>query len=148
MSTNIALKSRTWCYSFDQSLRKCKGSSVLLWSTRIALYLRTEWYLPCFWWCVWNIMPTATARAGFTPCGARTCDHQREATLLLLLVVLQSVAVVAVVWAYARTKQLCLWLLGGGYTNHVEWHNSRLHSKQALTSTVSQWQTADSDKHN
>ena len=46
-------------------------------------------------------MPTATARAGFTR------DHRREATLLLLLV-LQSGAAVAVVWAHARTQELCL----------------------------------------
>ena len=45
-----------------------------------------------------NIPPTATARAGFTRGGARTRDHRREATLLLLLV-LQSDAAAAVVWA-------------------------------------------------
>ena len=56
---------------------------------------------------VCNILPTATARAGFTRCGARTRDHRREATLLLLLV-LQSDAAAAVVWAHARTQELCL----------------------------------------
>ena len=46
-------------------------------------------------------MPTATARSGFTR------DHRHEATLLLLLlVVLQSGAAVAVVWAQARTQEL------------------------------------------
>ena len=38
----------------------------------------------------------------------RTRDHRREATLLLRLLVLQSGAAVAVVWAYARTQELCL----------------------------------------
>jgi len=56
-----------------------------------------------------NILPTATARAGFTRCGARTREHRREATLLLLLLLLlQSSADVAVVWAHARTQELCL----------------------------------------
>ena len=80
----------------------------------------------------------STARAGFTRCGARTRDHRREATLLLLLV-LQSGAAVAVVWAHARTHELRLWPLGGGHTYHVEGHTTnRLRNKQALTSTVSQ----------
>ena len=54
-----------------------------------------------------NILPIKTARVGFTRCGARTRDHRREATLLLLLV-LQSGAAVAVVWAHARTQELYL----------------------------------------
>ena len=54
--------------------------------------------------------------------GAKTRDHRREATLLLL-VVLQSGAAVAVVWAHARIQELCLRPLGGGFTNnHVEGH--------------------------
>ena len=52
-------------------------------------------------------MPTATARAGFTRYGAKTRDHRREATLLLLLVS-HSGAAVAVVWAHARTQELWL----------------------------------------
>ena len=86
------------------------------------------------------MMPTATARAGFTRCGARTRDHRRKAKLLLLLLVLQTsaaITTVAVVWAQAR-KNYCASDLGGGYTYHVEGHTSRLRSKQALTSTVSQ----------
>ena len=58
-----------------------------------------------------------------------------DAKLLLLLLVLQCGAAVAVVWAHARTQELCLGPLGGGYTYHVEGHTR---SKQALTSTVSQ----------
>ena len=58
-----------------------------------------------------------------------------DAKLLLLLLVLQCGAAVAVVWAHARTQELCLGPLGGGYKYHVEGHTR---SKQALTSTVSQ----------
>ena len=43
-----------------------------------------------------------------------------DAKLLLLLLVLQCGAAVAVVWAHARTQELCLGPLGGGYTYHVE----------------------------
>ena len=57
---------------------------------------------------------------------------------MLLMLVLQSGAAFAVVWAHARTQELCFRPLGGGYTYHVEGHTSRLRSKQALTSTVSQ----------
>ena len=104
MSTNIALKNRTRCYSFDQFVRKCNDSLVVNMMAKKSLYFRTEWYLLHV---TANILPTATARAGFTRCGARTRDHRREATLLLLLM-LQSGAAVAVVWAHARTQELCL----------------------------------------
>ena len=52
-------------------------------------------------------MPTATARPGFARFGAKTRDHGREAPLPVLMV-LQSGAAVAVVWAHARTQELCL----------------------------------------
>ena len=85
-------------------------------------------------------MPTATARPGFARFGAKTRDHRREAPLLLLLV-LQSGAAVAVVWADAQHKNCTsdLWVQGI-HTCHVEVQNKqpRLRSKQALTSTVSQ----------
>ena len=56
-------------------------------------------------------MPTATARAGFARWGARTPDHRREATLLLLLV-LQSGAAIAVVLG-ARTNTRTAPLISG-----------------------------------
>ena len=51
MTTNIALKSRTRCYSFDQSVRKCNDSFVVSMMTKIACF-RTEWYLLCYRCCV------------------------------------------------------------------------------------------------
>ena len=70
-------------------------------------YISGQSGIYCVTAAVSNILPTATATAGFTRCGARTRDHRREATLLLLLV-LQSGAAVPVVWAHARTQELCL----------------------------------------
>ena len=107
MRNNMALKTRTRCYSFDQSVRKCNdrlnvnmmNKNVIIFPDRVASTV-------CYCSCVRNILPTATARAGFTRCSARTRDHRREATLLLLLLLLQSGAAVAVVWAHTRT--LCL----------------------------------------
>ena len=52
MSTNIALKTRTRCSSFDQSVRKCNGSLVINMITKIAIYFRTEWHLLCYCGCV------------------------------------------------------------------------------------------------
>ena len=100
---------------------------------KTALYFRTVLLL-----LVWNILPTATPRAGFTRCGARTRDHRREATLLLLL--LQSGATVAVVWAHARTQELCLWPMGGGYTPLAGCAASRPWHLSININTVSQWQ--------
>ena len=70
-------------------------------------YISGQSCIYCATAAVLDILPTATARVGFTRCGARTRDHRREATLLLLLV-LQSGAAVAVVWAHARTQELYL----------------------------------------
>ena len=90
-----------------------------------------------------NILPTATARAGFTRCGARTRDHRREATLLLLLLLLvlqtnAAVRTVAVVWAYARKNCASDLWVEGIHTRRGTHQASRLRSEQALTSTVSQ----------
>ena len=52
MSTNMALKILTRCYSFDQSVRKCNDSLVLNMMTKMAIYFRTEWYLLCYCCCV------------------------------------------------------------------------------------------------
>ena len=52
MSTNIALKTRTRCYSFDQYVRKCNDSLVVNMMNKNALYFRTEWYLLCYCCCV------------------------------------------------------------------------------------------------
>ena len=45
MSTNIALKTRTRCYSFEQRLRKCNDSLGVNMMAKKSLYFRTEWYL-------------------------------------------------------------------------------------------------------
>ena len=52
MSTNMALKTRTRCYAFDQSVRKCNDSSVVNMLTKIAIYSRTESYLLLLLLCV------------------------------------------------------------------------------------------------
>ena len=52
MSTNMTLKTRTRCSSFDQSVRKCNGSLVINMITKIAIYFRTEWHLLCYCGCV------------------------------------------------------------------------------------------------
>ena len=44
MSTNIVLKTRTGCYSFDQCLRKCNDSLVVNMMAKKSLYFRTERY--------------------------------------------------------------------------------------------------------
>ena len=51
--------------------------------------------------------PPQQQEQGLPACGVRTWEHRHEAALLLLLV-LQSGAVVAVVGAHARTQELCL----------------------------------------
>ena len=72
---------------------------------QITQYISEQNGIYCVTAAVLDILPTATARAGLTRCGARTRDHRREATLLLLLV-LESGAAVAVVWEHARTQEL------------------------------------------
>ena len=52
MSTNIALKTCTRCYSFDQYVRKYNDRLDVNMVNKIALYLRTEWYLLCYCCCV------------------------------------------------------------------------------------------------
>ena len=136
MSTNMALKTRTWCYSSDQALRKCKGFLVLIWSTEIALYFRTEWYLPCY---------CCTAAVCETSCPPQ---QQREQGLPAAVPGLATRSYTAATAGVAVRCCCCLWPLGGGYTNLVEGHTSRLRSKQALAPTVSQWHSADSEKHN
>ena len=81
------------------------------------------------------MLPTATAGAGFTRCGARNRDNRREATLLLLVVVLSGADVA--VWAHARTQNCSfdLWVEGIHITSRDT--PTRLRSNQPLTSTVS-----------
>ena len=52
MSTNIALKTRTRCYSFDQNVRQCNDSLVVNKLAKKKLYFRTVWYLLCNCCCV------------------------------------------------------------------------------------------------
>ena len=51
-STNIALKTRTRCYSLHQYVRKCNDSLVVNIMTKMVIYFRTEWYLLCYCCCV------------------------------------------------------------------------------------------------
>ena len=52
MITNIALKTRTWCYSFGQYVRKCNDSLVVNMMAKKSFFFRTEWYLLCYCCCV------------------------------------------------------------------------------------------------
>ena len=51
-SINIAFKTRTRCYSFDQKVRKCNDSSVVNIIANNSVYFRTELYLLCYCCCV------------------------------------------------------------------------------------------------
>ena len=108
-STNMALKTQTRCYSFDHSVRKCNDSLVLYMNkivpgTRYYISGQSGFY--CVTAAVLNILPTATARAGFTRCGAGTPDHQREAIRRLLLVLL-------LLWFGTRTHTRIVLLTSG-----------------------------------
>ena len=108
MSTNMELKTRTRCYSFDQAVRKCNYRLVVNMIVKDVItfpYGRVATVLLLL--CQTSCPPTATARAGLTRCGAKTRDQRREGTLLLLLMFLSGAAV-AVMWAHARTQELCL----------------------------------------
>ena len=134
MTTYMVLKARTRCYPFDQSVRKCNYRIV---HKKMALYFRTEWYLLCYFCCVKHPAHRNSKRGVYTLCGAGTRNQRREATLLLV-VVLQSGAAVAVVWAHSRIENCASDLLVEGIHAKSKDAPSRLRSKQALTSTVSQ----------
>ena len=51
-STNIAFKTRSRCYSFDQNVRKSNASLVVNIIAKNAEYFRTEWYQLCDCCCV------------------------------------------------------------------------------------------------
>ena len=87
MCTNKALKTRTRCYSFDQYVRKCNDRLVVNMINKKLHCISGQSGIYCVTAAVWNILLTATARAGFTLCVARTRDHRREATLPMLVVV-------------------------------------------------------------
>ena len=49
MTTNMALKTRTRCYSFDQSVRKCNDrSGINMINDNRIIFPKTEWYLLCY----------------------------------------------------------------------------------------------------
>ena len=52
MSTNIAFKTRTRCYSFDRNVRKCNDSLVVNILATNSEYFRTGLYLLCYCCCV------------------------------------------------------------------------------------------------
>ena len=108
MSTNMALKTRTRCYSFDQSIRECNESLAVNIMNKNCIIFPDRVISTMFLLLYVNHHAHRNSNSRvYTRCGARTPDHRREATLLLLLV-LQSGAAVAVVWAHARTQELCL----------------------------------------
>ena len=140
MSTNIALKTRTRCLSFDQSLRKCNDSLVVDMMNKIALYFRME--------CIYCVtaavcetscppqqqeqgLPAAVPGLGTTDAKLQCCCCWCCSPVLLLLRFGQTHA--------HKNCASDLWV-EGIHTYHVEGHakQPRLRSKQALTSTVSQ----------
>ena len=145
MSTNMALKTRTRCYSFDQSVRKCDGSIVVnmmnknyiifpdrVISTAVLLLLCVKHHAHRNSKSrVYSEPPTRSytaAAAGVAVrcccccCGLGTRTHTRTVPLT------------------------------SGWRVYIHTTSrdtpSRLRSKQALSSTVSQWQSADFEKHN
>ena len=96
-------KPNTVRYSFDQSVRKCYDRFVFNMMDKNDITFPYRGVSTVSLLCQTSCPP----QQQLTRCGARTRDHRREATLLLL-VVLQSGAAVAVVWAHARTQELCL----------------------------------------
>ena len=115
MSTNNALNTRTRCYSFDQYLRKCNDSLVFNMMAKKSIYFRTEWYLLlCCCCCVKHPAHRNSKRTVYP----LRCQDSRTPT--------RSYTAAAAAAAVAVR------------TYHVEGHTSRLLSKQALTSTVSQ----------
>ena len=102
----MALKTQTRWYSFDQSLRernRClsidmMNKNCIIFPDRV---VSTVLPLLCETSC-----PPQQQEQGLPAASARTRYHRREATVTLL-VVLQSGAAVAVVWAHARTQELC-----------------------------------------
>ena len=146
MSTNMAFKTRTRFYSFDQYVRKCNDRLVVNMINKKLHCISGQSGIYCVTAAVWNILLTATARAGFTLCVARTRDHRREATLPMLVVVFFCWCcspVLLLLWfGHTYAHKNCasdLWV-EGIHTHHVEGRTKqpRLRSKQALTSTVSQ----------
>ena len=85
--------------------------------------------------------PPQQQEQGFTRCGARTRDHRREAPLLLLLVFAAGVAVRCCCCCGLGTRTHTRTVpLTSGWRVYIPRRRrpSRLRSKQALTSTVSQ----------
>ena len=77
MSTNIALKTRTRCYSFDQCLRKCNDSVVVNMMAKKSLYFRTEGYLLCYCCCCETSSPPKQQEQGLP---AARCQDSRTPT--------------------------------------------------------------------
>ena len=136
MTTNMALKTRTRCYSFDQSVRKCNDRLVINMINKTSLYLRTEWYRLCYCCCETSCppqqqeqgLPSAVPGLETTDTKLHCCWWWCCSPVLLLL------------W-FGRTHahKNCasdLWVEGIHTTSRDT--PSRLRSKQALTSTVSQ----------
>ena len=150
--TNMALKTRTWCYSFDQYVRKCNDRLVVNMINKITMCFRTEWHLLCYCCRVKHpahrssksrVYPLRCLDSGSPPrsyaadAGDGVCCWCCSPVLLLL-------------WfgnTYAHKSCTSDLRVQGIHTMSKE-TPSRLRSKQALTSTVSQCQSTDSEKHN
>ena len=140
MSTNMALKPRTRCYSFDQSLRECNVSlAVNMMNKNCTIFpdrvITTVLLLLCETSCPPQQqeqgLPAAVPGLWTTDAKPHCCWWWCCCPVLLLL------------WfGHTHAYKNCaseLWV-EGIHTYHVEGHTKqpRLRSKHALTSTVSQ----------
>ena len=132
MSANIALKTRTRCYSFDQYVRKCNDSLVVNMIKKCFIFpdkvVSTVLLLLCETSCPPRQqeqgLPAAVPGLGTTDVKLHCCCCCWCCSPVLLLL-----------WfGHTHAYKNCA-SGGGGYTYHVEGHTR---SKQALTSTVSQ----------
>ena len=84
--TNMALKTRTWCYSFDQYVRKCNDRLVVNMINKNCIVFPDAWHLLCYCCCVKH-PAHCNSKSRVYPLPSQTRDHRRKATLPLLLVV-------------------------------------------------------------
>ena len=133
MSTNMALKTRTRCYSFDQSVRKCNGRLVVnMKNKNICIFpdrvVSTVLLLLCLTSCPPQQQEQGLPAAVTTDAKLQYCCCWRCSPVLLLL------------WfGHTHAHKNCASDLRveGIHTTSRD-TPSRLRSKQALTSTVSQ----------
>ena len=136
MSTNIAFKTRTRCYSFDRNVRKCNDSLVVNILATNSEYFRTGLYLLCYCCCV-RYPAYRNSKSSVYPLWCQDSGPPtRSYTAAAAGVADQCCCYNSCCGLGPRTHELCLWVEGIHTTSRDT--PSRLRSNQALTSTVSQ----------